>query len=98
MKVLDRYQVTRRGWSVVLHERAKRGDLIRSGDRVWPIIAIETYCIMNPPLPWGFLLGETAPEPGEEVTIEKGPNHDTTPWPREDESSAQPKRPPPEQS
>jgi hypothetical protein len=88
-KVLDRFHIKSRDAAViVLHERGKIGDRITDGTSEWEIVGVETYCIPNPPLPWGFMLkpGERGPEVGADVSIVKGPNHDATPWPRESES------------
>ncbi len=80
-QVLSRFTIPRLGEVVVIHERAKRGDIITSGERSWVVLGVETHAILNPPLPWGFLLGESAPEVGEEVAIVKGPEHEVMGWP-----------------
>lgn len=83
-RVLESYVIKARGPAIVLNQRAKRGDIVVQGERRWRIAAIETFCIANPPLPWGFHLeGFDAPAIGSQVVLEKGPNHDVTRFPNE---------------
>lgn len=75
--VLDRFPLrSRDGHVLVVNARAKRGDWLVSNGRRWSIAAIETYCVLNPPLPWGYLLeGDDVPAIGDVVTFEDGPEH-----------------------
>lgn len=68
---------------VVLHLRGKRGDFITDGTWRWEIMAVETHCIRNPPLPWGFIVSSDPPAVGDDVWIEPGMDHESSPWPME---------------
>lgn len=73
-RVLETFSIKNRGPVLVLGAKAKRGDVVRQGERAWTIRGIETFACENPPLPWGFLLEgpDPAPAVGSQVTIEEG--------------------------
>lgn len=55
-----------------MHLRAERGDVLRCGDRAWIVLGAETFCIDNPPLPWGLRVGfQEPPDVGNVLTLER---------------------------
>ena len=68
--VLERFSIKGRGWVVVLDLYGSRGDVLRCGNRTWAVLGVEKHAMPNPRPPFGFLVGASAPEVGELVTIE----------------------------
>lgn len=68
----ERYGTTRHGWFIVLDLKGKRGDILRHGDQVWPVLGVETWAMPNPKPPFAFLVGfQIPPEVGWVLTIER---------------------------